>query len=481
MSGGFPRVRIVSAPRPDATVLYDCHTETTGVRTWPKADGWDLGSPTLQGAADGVAISYGDRTLSFTQIIAGSKFVALPLQSTLAKLLLRPSGWLEFTLAAFTKPVWFRLRYAEPQSLSFAQVRSREGDLVPDRWAIGMRLPAAPFAYGERITLPVVSITNNPASGAHPAFAVLPEILGDAPAPARIRLRYSASQPGRRHMLATSPVPVGYDAPIWWQIGTGDDWDIGDDTGAPVADVDYAGGSYRPVTFAAWGDEMSTRVLRAKTLTPGTYKVLLRCARSDTDSTFTVRLGVDAGAQINFGDTIALTWPVSAAEHAAWADLGQFRFPTGNPLVDLTDEPDVSSIVRLQVGRLAGDGHLHLNGLLLIPVEDQAARTLFVDRNSSAPEAAVDDEYHDTDLTAVYCRTVTGGVLKATDPPGLQGGFPLLVPGARNAVHFLEQTSISRARYATIDGEAPDRITTVVDVEVSYQPQWLWIGNGSAP
>lgn len=475
---GWPLVQFVSAPEDAAAVLLDLNTEIDGAKMWPHREGWDLGSPSLEGAADGVAVSYGDRVLSFTQMVEGPRPVALARQSAIARLLLRPSGWLKFQLASFVHPVYFLLRYAEPQALSFDQVRNGTDR---DRWAIGMRLPADAFAWGERVTLPQITLKNDP-TVAGGTFTVLPTIVGDAVAPARIRLRYGtgAAQTGRRHMLATSPVPDEYDAPIWWQVGTGDAWTLGADTGAPATSASYAGGSARPVSFATTA-AMASRVSGAApaAVPPGRYKVLGRVIRSDTTSTFATRLGVTTGFSFVYGDTVPLTWGTSAADHAAYVDLGVFRLPQGNPLLDLTGEADVTPVVDWQAQRTSGAGTLRLNGLLLLPVDDDEARTLFVDYPALAPSAVLTDEYHDADLDVVYSRLLPSGVLASMDTPGLQGGFPRLAPGRQNVLHFVEQTSTSRARTAG-GTDAPDRVGTTVFVEASYHPRWLYIGDGTA-
>lgn len=469
----WPRVRFVDAPEVSAGVRFDFHdrlTETT--RTSLLADDWSLGVPVLQGEADAESVQYGPRTLRFTLVVEGPKLAALAKQSAVAREMLRRDNWLLFQLNEDTEPVWFRLYRAEPGELSFEFFRN---DREQDEWHIAMSLPAEAWAYGSRITIGPLSMVNDP-TNANPNMVVLPDIVGDAPAPARIRFRYTAAQTGRRHLIATSPVPEAFEEPIWWQIGTGDSWSVGADTGSPSTDADYVGGTHRPVSFSGTPG-MATRVsgTAPSAVPPGRYKVHARVGRSDASSTFAARFGVTTGFSYVYGDTLPLIWGTSAVEHMAYVDLGVFRLPQGNPLLDLSGEDDVTAVVSLQAQRLSGTGSLHLNGLLLIPVGDENARTLYVDYPGLAPSALLTDEFHDADLDVVYCRSATTGVLSSMNAPGLEGGFPVLVPGERNALHWLEQTSPSRAQVAGGGSDVPDRVTSAAQIVVSYHPRSLWM------
>lgn len=470
----WPRVRFVDAPDVTANVRFDFHDRLTGTaRTSLLADDYSIGAPALEGDPDAEAVQYGARTLRFTLVVEGPRSAARAKQAAVAREMLRRDNWIQFQLDDDTEPVWFKLYRAEPGELSFDHFRNSHSQ---DEWHIGMSLPAEAFAWGARITLPAVVLTNNPAAPSNGSFTVLPDIVGDAPAPARVRFRYTLAQTGNRHLLACSPAPGTYDAPVWWQVGTGDDWTLGADTSAAASDVDYIGGTYRAVSFAT-DAAMATRISgdAPAPIAPGRYKVMGRVIRSDTDSTFATRFGVTTGFTYVYGDTIPLSWGVSAAEHAAWVDLGEFRFPQGNPLIDLTDEPAVTPDIAWQAQRLTGDGSLRLNALLLIPISDDNARTLFVDYAGLAPAASFDDEYHDGELDVVYSRRPLGGDrLSSMDPPNLEGGFAVLTPGEQNVLHWVEQASTTRA--ATFFGDCPDRITSSASLVVSYHPQHLWIG-----
>lgn len=477
----YPRAQFVSGPSPDATVLYDFNDDTTytGVRTWVLEDGWSIGVPSLEGFLDGVGAEYGPRTLTFTQAVDGSKAHALAKHSALARQILRDGNWLLFQLSAATNPVWFHTYRTQPGELSFGQVASGAGK---DRWRIAVQLTAEPFALGARVILPSVEVTNDPAASTNPMGFLLPAIVGDAPAPLRISAAFSAAMDVHDIAWTVVPVPADY-APIVWPIGTGDSFTAGTDTGAGVADAAFSGGSYRAVTFATDGD-LATRLSGpvAGPVPPGRYRVYARVARTNLDSTYTLRLGThDAvfGDSVDGAETVTVSPSsdgVTGPTHATYVDLGVRSYPSHLTELDVTGL-NYTPQIALQVARTAGTGNLNLDCLILVPVTlkgiEGAASTLTSEFPVFGPRS--DDEYAmwDGDLEAFVRKNGVGAVDSSVQPIN-RGGFPVAVPGATNALHLITQT---RTREGFFGATAPDTIASTTDVAISYHPRFLWIGD----
>lgn len=461
--GSWPYVAFVDAPSPDAVVRLDLSGKV-------EHDGFSLGSAQYDGDPGTLGVDYGYRDgLSFTACTFDSEAVALDLLGALSRETSRATNWLCFQASASAEPVWFKTYRGAPGALSLEYLRN---DRDQNYWAVAVPLVADGLAYGAETTLGTFTVNNDPAAGSNPGFLALGPVKGDAPAKPIVRCRYlNGAQGGYRHMLAVSPAPAGY-TPITWQVGGTDGWTAGADTGASASDAAASGGTYRAVSFATTPG-MATRISGTvpTAVRPGRYKVLVRALRSDTSSTFALRFGSTISFDLLFGDVVNWTAPAStAAKHATWVDLGDFTLPLGAALADLDDELPVSPGVAVQAARLSGTGSLWLDTVRLVPVGNEHSRTLYVDYTNLGPPALLYDEYHDASQEIVYTRNNGTGQLEGMYPPGLPGGFPVLVPGASNFLHFAEQTALARSQYAGSD--VPDRLATQVSLEVTYHPRY---------
>lgn len=472
----YPIVMFMSAPDVAATVRFDCNVRSSTDRVHVLPD-FDPGVPQLEGEPDGVSVEYGLRTLSFTLRIEGPKATALATQSALARELLRTENWLYVQLSDDVAPVWFRLYRAEPGALSFAEVY--DIDSLHDVWDISMSLPAASFAYGERVTLGAVTVNNNPAHVTNPCSYTLATVLGDAPTPCRIQINPSnaAAMAGFRWMIAHAALDAAYTA-VFWQVGASDGWTAGTDTGASAADVDYSNGSYRAVTFAT--PTMATRLSGSAPSTPtrGRYKVLVRIARSDTTSKFSMRFGQNVGAAYIYGDTVVMDRASSTAtEHATWVDLGDFTFPRGvgqvpDSLTATVPTPSVS----LQMARDSGSGSAYIDCFALIPVDIKGqtqSSVLFSEFTRVGIDTSGGLGVWDGDEEAFWAFNSSAGLF--TPMPEIRGGYPQLVPGATNKLHVLQQVMGGKPFF---NEDASDDISVSASLVVSYYPRWLWIGEG---
>lgn len=465
----YPRVQFVAAPEPDALVRFDFNNAGSWAddETWADHDGFSLGTPSVEGDPTGVGVEYGYRTLEFNLIIRGSRQAALRQQSSLAREVMRASNWLMFQLSAFNKPVWFKTYRSEPGALDFEHVYL---DDDVNTWGVGVSMVADPFAYGERVTLPAVTIYNDPAAATNPMSYVLPEIVGDAPAPLTVTLAPASSNTNARIHMARAAAE-----PTFWQVGTGDGWTADADTGAPVADAAYSGGSYRAVTFATFPD-LGSRLYGIYPVVPapGRYAILVRVARSDTSSTFTLQGSQQFGLSTISGEEVPFA-PDSggSAGWASWVNLGEFSIPVG--LGDMSSEMSYAGggSFYFNASRTTGTGSLHIDAFMLVPVvlagDATDAATLTADFANTGL-GVVGGANHVWDGTAEATYLSTAGGYYDTLPPFLRGDFLKAVPGETNVVHLIRQAG----GLSPLGGS--DAIGETTEMSVSYQPRWLYLG-----
>lgn len=476
----YPLVQFVAAPEPEAEVLFDFNDHYGlwgGAVTEVEAEGWSIGVPQIEGASDSVGVEWGDRSLTFTLRVRGSRYAALQVQSLLARQILRVRNWLMFQLDPMSAPVWFHTYNSQPGELSFDQVYLERAE---DTWRIGVKLDAEPFAYGQRVSLGPFTINNNPAAAANPCCCVLPEILGDAPAPLRIAAAFSVARHQSDILWAASPVPANYQ-PVVWQIGDGDGWTADVDTAAAAASSAFSGGSYREVSFATTAGLARRLYGTAPAAIPrGRYRVFLRVARSDTASTFAFRLGrynSITGTDYTGAETVRMDRSASTtAGHATYVDLGVRSFPrfmnTLPGVKGYNPRPGIS----LQVERLSGTGAAQLDAFVLVPVklESEEAPSRMMTSEFATYGPFVDDvaSYWDGDLES-YTRMNGFAVLESSIQPINHGAPPVVHPGVTNAVHLLQQTRLTSGTLGATDNS--DDIAATATVTFSYHPRLMYL------
>lgn len=477
MSTIWPAVEFMASPAAAAATRYSFNS-SDGSAYVLGDNTLDLGDPELEGNPDGIDVDYGLRTLTFTHRIYGTKVAALAKQSLVARELQRNDNWLMVQVSVDTDPVWFHT-YKAGAVLSFEHVQDR--DAGRDAWDVRLTLPAEAFAYGERVVLSTATITNDPSSGTNKMSLTLPAVIGDAPAPLRIRIDPSNANfmDGFRFgfsVLAALDVPT---VPIVWQVGGTDGWTIGTDTSASTADAAMSGGTRRRVSFAT-DNNLTTRLNgnAPAALAAGTYKVFVRVARSDTASTFALRFGQGLVFSYWFNDTVLFAREASStSNHATWVDLGEMTHPRRHQAPDgqygIAGIPDIA----LQAQRLTGAGSLDIDAFMLVPLDVEGAiesRTMFVEFPVSGPASGSSVfTYFDGDLEFIWGFNSAGTAHPLT--PEIEGSFPRVIPGAEHIFHLFQQVN---ARRPFLLADTPDVITFTCGVELSYQPRWRWVGAG---
>lgn len=472
----YPQVQFVAAPEDGAEVLFDFNNDLAAAIE----DGtFSLGTPEIQGDPDGLGVQYGPRTIEFDLLLHGTRGAALATQATLARtFMLRRRGWLRIRLDDLSEPVWARTYTPTPGELDFSMVLLESN---ADTWRLSVEVAAEPFIRGERITLPSATITNDPAFATNPMTRLLPAIVGDAPAPLRIKATFSAAQPYNDVLLASSVVPDAF-TPVFWQIGTGDAWTDGLNVGTEAI-ASFSGGSGVRVSFGT--PAMNLRLSGVAPTTPpaGRYRLFVRAERTaitashfKLQAAFTSNLA-DAGPVVSWD-----RGPNASVALDTWIDLGSFNLPLPRGDADL---PVVSSVptLRLYAERVSGTSDLLLDAFALIP-EDLADVTSLEPWEKSSilvtefGDGAPTSSYHqvwDGDSESTF-RLMASGVVDTSISGPMRGQFPRAFPGVQNLLTVIHQTRL-------VDPTSPlannsDSINNYADVEVSYQPRWLYLGAG---
>jgi hypothetical protein len=143
----FPEFKLVDAPTATANV---------------HADGFTIGVPELTGEVDAIDPLYGERIVSFTCAMTGTKPQVAASQSALARLLLAPGqGWLRVRVTPTSRLLFFRTYRPQPGDLSFDLIQTTSVN-KSERWELKVDLPCEPFAYGERITQSTQTVSGDP-------------------------------------------------------------------------------------------------------------------------------------------------------------------------------------------------------------------------------------------------------------------------------------------------------------------------------
>lgn len=473
----FPEVQFVAAPEDGAEVLFDFNDNFGLAPAQIIAGSFSLGTPTVEGDPDGLGVKYGPREVSFSLLVFGSRYAAMETQAVLARtFMLRRRGWLRVKLDEFMSPVWLRTYTPTPAELDFSLIQP---DSTEDAWQIEVTVAAEPFIRGERVTLWTGQIQDNPASTGNPTQALMPEVVGDAPAPLRIEATFGAPRDQHDILWATSAVPSDYE-PIVWQIGTGDGWTVSSDTTAPVTNSAYSGGSYRSVTFASTALPVVRLSGYPPSIQPGRYKVFLRAARNSSSGVFSMRFGHtrDGGTLYGTAPAVRLDYGVG---QATMLDLGEFEFPlprTDADVPTVADEP----FVALAVERLSGTANLILDAFVLVPVDLSSVTSLEPWEKSDmlvssfsthGPRTAPGEtQVWDGDAEVTFCRLngVTDGYVSAVN----RGRFPTARPGVSNLLTLFHQTR----PVTTVTPSSPAELSADSAIFVTYQPRHLWLGGG---
>lgn len=462
----YPSLQFVDSPSTSAAVLFDFNDKTASVKRYPLKDSLSLGAPDIDGDVDAIDPRYLPRTVAFTVRIDGTKSAAISLQSTIARQVLYGPGWLRFQLSASSKVVFFRTYRAVPGELEFTVAAA---STTTDVWDLAVSFPAEPFAWGERVTQTLVTVTNDPVSGGTNKMTwALPAIQGDAPVPLRFYVATTTPNTAIPNYLlnvhASATAHTNVQIPVGTTSGTPDGLTAGTDTSAStVGATNYVGGSYRRVSFATNTGLVSRLSGTGPAVAPGTYKVMVRLVNV-----------VNTAGRIRFRSYLAsntVTFVGTGSSDGCWVDLGEVALPPQRPLFAADQGPAATFPINLDISRTSGSGTVDIDHITLIPVavaDTFVSRTLRVNPNVNF--VAGQTNYWDGDTEQAWMVNPSTGALVApvNSQSNVQGVFPVAIPGAAHTATLY---------VAANAGGSGDDNTFNNQVTVSYCPRFLYVGD----
>lgn len=472
----WPMVRFVAEPDVDAAIRLDLASYAPEARSgrvtegaFVESEGLNLGSAALEGEPGSAGRSYTYRRAGFTVQIHGSKAYALELQRMLWIELQRPDNYLLIHMEQGLRPAWLHTYQTQQPDFEPTEVYDEDtGELIPDRWRIPVTVDADPLLLGKRVVLSQSQdVFMSPSAVIPLSFAIANEILGDAPAPLLVGMKWSRDQHGNRNVVA-----VSRDRGYVWKLGDPNSWSAGEGTALDEVLPDNYEGNITQVTFSGIVGAPTTMATRISGPVPepianGRYRVLLRMGRS-ADGTFAVRFGTRVLSEYRYGQTVTASWNASGnPEHVAVLDLGVFSLPIGTDQ-DGTHTPDIA----IDVQRLTGAADAWLDYLRLIPLDGSY---LSIDSPGFGASGGFNTEFLiDSEGERFRQRNALGPVAAPTPYPA--GGWPEVVPGFANVIHVAEQTSAETASNDYQD--SADRIADSVRLSMSYRPRYLQLPAG---
>ena len=336
--------------------------------------------------------------------------------------------------------------------------------------SITLSIEAEPFAYGPRVSLGSFTVSNNPAAGTNPLRFDITGVLGDVKTPLLLVATSTGASGAPSGLVNKWPhfatrrrgTPSNYVNHI-----QGEDMTQG--TGAVVtADAAFSNGSKSRIGFGTPGMTLRLSDTFPGNGTPtvearGEYKVYARVAKTVAGDTITVQLGYGASSAAPvFND--AVTLPSAAGPFMV--DLGKVPVPAGSDPnqhgFSGVSTKALMAFVGLYAARSGGSGSLDVDFLYFMPADEPT--TLIAKFPSTDTTYAIDGTT--AEGGAVYAMPATlDEVLTTAAPCQITGGggFPELIPGATNRIHFI--------RHTNPDGSV-DAVTDTTTFAAYYWPRW---------
>lgn len=330
---------------------------------------------------------------------------------------------------------------------------------------IELTVEAEPFAYGVRVeaTGSPFTVSNDPANAAG-CFFDIASVQGDVETPLLLHVTSTGSSGVANKWSHISTrrrgTPSGYSNVIQAESMT-------QGTNATVtADAAMSGGSKSRISFGT-----ATNSLRLSDTFPGNgtstveargeYIVYARCALTNAADTVTVQLAYGASSSTAvFNDAVT----VAGVTTPYWVNLGKMPVPAWSDPVAHGFSGVQTKVVMPFVGLYAartGSGNLDVDALHFMPADDQ---TLMVRFPSTDVPYAVDGTT-DAGGSAYGFTSTLDEITTTSQPCKLVGGlgFPSLIPGQTNRIHFLRNVDPTGVT---------DAITNTTTIRAYYWPRW---------
>lgn len=451
------------------TVLLDLNSTASGLLV---SKGWDLSpakydkgwasSPLRHGARNTRSTAQNITLTIPLEIVATSESAAATTIENLGRQLMTPNI-LKVQLGS-ASPVFYRT-FANPDYA----MRARNILLRDHR--IELAIDAEPFAYGVRVTAGTFTVSNDPAAGTNPCRFDITSVQGDVPTPLLL-VSTTTGAAGAPSGLVSKwshfatrrrGTPGNYS-----NVVQGEAMTLGTDA-ATAADANASGGNKATVSFAT--DTTLTPVRLSDSFPAngvatvearGEYRVYARVFPSNTSNTFQVRLGYGTGSgAVVLNDTVT----VPAVTSFCFVDLGFVPVPAWSDPQTLGYSGVASKVVlpfvALYASRTGATGTLNVDYLYFVPADES---TLVVKFPSTDTTYAVDGTTEAGG--SVYAMTTAlDEVLTTNAAPQITagGGFPELIPGATNRVHFIRNVDPTGVT---------DAVANTTTFTAYYWPRW---------
>lgn len=437
-------------------------------------DGYDVSPPGYDKSRTGGALRHGQ---TVTRSIANNRTLTLPLRvvaSSVAAAItsvqdlgnqLRVDNILKVQFGA--TPVFFRT-FADPEyALEVTKTLIQYSKIT-------LTIEAEPFAYSPRVevTGSPFTVSNDPAAGTNPCRFDITGVLGDVPSPLLLVSTSTGNSGTPSGLVNKWPhistrrrgTPGNYSNVVQGEAMTN-----GTDT-STVADATMSGGSKARISFAT---NATLTPLRLSDTFPangvsvvdarGEYRVYARCSQTNAVDTITLRLGygTSSGSAI-LNDAVT----VPAVTSPCYVDLGLVPVPAWSDPVNhgYSGVPLKTQLgfVGLYASRASGTASLDIDYLYFMPADD---RTLIAKFPSTDTTYAIDGTT-DAGGSVYAVTTALDEVLTTSTAPQIVGGggFPEVIPGQTNRIHFLrnvEPTGVT------------DALSNTTTIRAYYWPRWL--------
>lgn len=359
-------------------------------------------------------------------------------------------------------PVFFRT-YADPDYAT--EVKKT----LTQHAQITLQIEAEPDAYGVRVDVGSITVSNDPANVSNPCRFDIINVQGNVPTPLFL-LSTSTGASGAPSGLVSKWAHIATrrrgTPSLYSNVIQAEDMTQGTNA-AVTADATMSNGSKSRISFGT-----ATNVLRLSDTFPGNgianaeargeYIVYARCAKTVSGDAITMQLGYGATSATVFND--AKTLP--SVTGPFWVNLGKIPVPAFSDPVEFgfaggSDLKVLMGHVGVYAARSSGSGSLDVDCLYFMPADEQ---TLIVRFPATDTTYAIDGT-HPAGGAVYGLNTSLDTIQSLAAPPQIVGGagFPELIPGQTNRVHFL--------RHVNPDGSTDARTDTTT-FNAYYWPRW---------
>lgn len=469
MIPNYPSVRLVSSLEENSELLFDFNQGADSAwESWLGPQDSPLGEPSWITTPNGVV--EGTREITLPLLFSGDSPES---QITLLSALMTRTSpvWLEWQTGPESQTVWFELiPPTQGGALNFEKYWNDAGPRSIWQWEV--KFTAKAFARGSRIYLSDQADLVHAGVVVQSPVEILDFIRGSAPAPLcmdidagnlsgwQCRLISWAMQPS----MSRAPYALAYNNQL-------------SGNKAANGNLQFAGN-----TFGIMGTYSTSDP--AKLPPPGQYRGLAYVLRTAGTGTCTISLKVAQESGIATSNDDRFKGPPlhpvnpQGASIGFWVDTGPVNLPMGqNP--DQLREDLLASLTLGIYAQTSNDASTtwQVSHFLLIPVwtvkSYNASTALSMFWDFFPPNGAairIDSENERVYAVAKALSDPDSRPSLSVAPPALEGGFPMLQPGARNFLMFLPRIN---------DAEGPHRggsWGTSGVTKLWYRPRYLHVG-----